>query len=383
MAVQPTGEGPSPIFPANVSPVVLPPQGYTAPFRPIVLPQVAKSSQSTIITPFLRAYSHTISSPPYSITQPDFLTFLDGLNAVWIANPILQATSIAGQVMGVIHPVEIAGLVLETVSEVASEGSSYLRTRRYLKKMNAVIFEPRGLRVRICGFEDMLDTIGVSERWVTGCLGMRKSADEEAEVTLEDLERLLASVNETGVERVHPRLRLLHALEGYVALLERVDMPVDTQQQSNVLRRLHASYAAREEQKRTEGLEKKQNEGRKRQAGTYQEAIEGVQRKNREIAKIQERITKVEAERGEDEDEEESTKKIDRLTAEIRKVEKEKQKKVKEKLRHAEKGLEKLEQKEMEETMKIKWLVISRIGNNRGCQRDCLNGMNTQSSIMS
>jgi hypothetical protein len=261
--------------------------------------------------------------------------------------------------MGVIHPVEIAGLVLETVSEVASEGSSYLRTRRYLKKMNAVVFEPRGFRVRICGFEDMLDTIGVSERWVRGCLEMRKSADEEADVTLEKLERLLASVNETGGEIVHPRLRLLHALEGYVAPLDRVDMPVDTQQQSNVLRRLHASYAAREEQKRTEGLEKKQNEGRNRQVAKYREAIEGVQRKNKEIAKIQERITEAEGKRGDDE--KASTKKIGRLTSEMGKVEKEKQRKVKEKLRDAEKGLEKLEQKEMEETMKIKWLVISRI----------------------
>jgi hypothetical protein len=283
--------------------------------------------------------------------------------------------------MGVIHPVEIAGLVLETVSEVASEGSSYLRTRRYLKKMNAVVFEPRGFRVRICGFEDMLDTIGVSERWVRGCLEMRKSADEEADVTLEKLERLLASVNETSVERVHPRLRLLHALEGYVAPLERLEMPVDTQQQANLLRRFHASYAAREEQKRTEGLERKQIEGRKRQAGKYRKAIEEVERKNKEIAKIQERITNVEAKRGQDE--KVSTKKIDRLIAEMGKVEKEKQSKVNEKLRDADKGLEKLEQKEMEETMKIKWLVISRIGTNRRCQRDGFDGMNTQSSIIS
>ncbi|KAL3454256.1 hypothetical protein BJX65DRAFT_302041 [Aspergillus insuetus] len=329
----------------------------TAPLRPIVIPQVSKSSQSDIITPFLRAYSPTLSH--CGITQPDFLTFLDGLNAVWVANPILQATSIAGQVMGMIHPVEIAGLVLEAVSEVASEGSSYIRTRRYLKKLNGAMFEPKGLAVRICGFHELLDTIGVSEMWVRGCLEMRKNRVRDGDVTLEELEKLLVNFSETEVERVHPRLRLLQALEGYVAPLERVSMPVDTQQQTNILGRMHASYAAREEQKRTETLDKKQDEAKKRKAEKYKEAIEVVQRSNKEIAKIQEKIRKTEAKRGKDEME--VTRTIDRLTAEIDKLEKGKQRKVREKLQSANKGLEKLEQKEMEETMKIKWVIISRL----------------------
>jgi DNA repair exonuclease SbcCD ATPase subunit len=261
--------------------------------------------------------------------------------------------------MGMIHPVEIAGLVLETVSEVASEGSSWMRTRRYLKKMNGTFFEPRGLSVRICGFEQMLDSIGVSKMWVRGCLEMREKWGEEVNVTLEFLETLLENCSETDVERVHPRLRLLQALEGYVALLERVSMPVDTQQQTNILGRIHASYAAREEQKRTEELDKKQDEAKKRQAEKYKEAIEVVQRRNKEIAKVQEKIRKAEAKCGEDK--KEAAKKIDRLTAELSKVEKEKQRKVRERLQSADKALEKLEQKEMEEMMKIKWLVISRL----------------------
>ncbi|KAL3490289.1 hypothetical protein BJX62DRAFT_238267 [Aspergillus germanicus] len=356
MAAEYVVQGPSLNNSAETAPTV-PPHSYAAPFRPIVIPQVAKSSQSAIITPFLRAYSSTLSS--HGVTQSEFLTFLDGLNAVWIANPVLQATNIAGQVMGIIHPVEIAGLVLETVSEVASEGSSYLRTRRYFKRMNGAVFQPMGLQVRICGFPEMLDTIGVSEMWVRGCLEMRKNMVGEGDVTLEKLEGLLASVSETDVDMVHPRLRLLQALEGYVAPLERVEVPVDTQQQSSIVRRLHASYAAREEQKRTEGLEKKLDEAKKRQAEKYKEAIEVVQRRNKEIAKIQEKIRMTEAKRGKDEME--VMRPIDRLTAEINKLEKEKKMKVRGKLQSADKELQKLEQKEMEETMKIKWLVISRL----------------------
>jgi hypothetical protein len=258
-----------------------------------------------------------------------------------------------------IHPVEIAGLVLETVSEVASEGSSWIRTRRYLKKMNAAIFKSRGLSVRVCGFPEMLDIIGVEERWVRGCLEIRSKWGEEKDVTLEELEGLLARVSAEEEERVHPRLRLLQALEGYVAPLERVDVPVDTQQQSSIVRRLHASYAAREEQKQTDALENKQDEAKKRQAGKYRDALEGLERKNKEITKLEEKITKAEARRGENE--KDAAKTIDRLTAEISKLEKEKQKKVREKLRGADRELQKLEQKEMEETMKIKWLVISRL----------------------
>jgi DNA repair exonuclease SbcCD ATPase subunit len=257
-----------------------------------------------------------------------------------------------------IHPVEIAGLVLETVSELASEGSSYVRTRRYLKRMNGSFFAPRELRVQVCGFQEMLDIIGVSEMWVRGCLEIRSKRGEENDVTLEELEGLLARVS-AEEERVHPRLRLLQALEGYVAPLERVDVPVDTQQQSGIVRRLHASYAAREEQKRTDALEKKQDEARKRCAEKYRDALEEVQKKDKEIAKIQDKIRKVEASLGKDKKEE--TRKIDCLTAELSKVENEKQRKVKEKLQSADNGLKKLEQKEMEETMKIKWLVISRL----------------------
>ncbi|KAL2860744.1 uncharacterized protein BJX67DRAFT_368007 [Aspergillus lucknowensis] len=70
--------------------------------------------------------------------------------------------------MGMIHPVEIAGMVIETVSEAASEGSSYLQTRRYLKKANEEVFGPRGIHVRICGFDEMLEVVGVSGMWARG-----------------------------------------------------------------------------------------------------------------------------------------------------------------------------------------------------------------------
>ncbi|KAL2839105.1 hypothetical protein BJY01DRAFT_250645 [Aspergillus pseudoustus] len=333
--------------------------------KPIVIPQVSRSARSEIMIPFLRAYSPALSA--CKITEPDFLAFLDGLNEAWIANPVLQATSIAGSVMGMIHPVEIPGMVIETVSEAASEGSSYLRTRRYLKKVNESMFEPRGLRVKICGFKDMLGVVGVTETWVRGCLELRKRKTgngrgecdrDDDDVTLEELENLLEAAEETDVERSHPRLQMLQALEGYVAPLERVGLPVNMEK-PNMLRRWNASFAAKEEQKRTAGMEKKYDEMRKRRAEKYREAINEVLRKNREIERLDEKITKAQASRAHSD--KETAKKIERLTAEIDKIERRKQERVRQKLESANENREKLEQKEWEDTRKIKWLLITSI----------------------
>ncbi|KAL2866215.1 uncharacterized protein BJX67DRAFT_382027 [Aspergillus lucknowensis] len=131
-----------------------------------------------------------------------------------------------------------------------------------------------------------------------------------------------------------------------------------------MLRRWKAYFAAKEEEQRAEELVKKREGVRKRRAEKYQQAIDEVRRQNTHIERIGEKLEKADAERsthGKG-----TAKKIDRLTAEMGKVEMEKQKSVKGMLRRADAELEKLEQKEAEDTMKIKWLVISEAGKEKG-----------------
>ncbi|KAL3457702.1 hypothetical protein BJX64DRAFT_292938 [Aspergillus heterothallicus] len=341
---------------APTTTATLPPSQLVT-FKPIIIPQVARSSQSEIITPFLRAYSPTLES--HNITQCEFLVFIDGLNGAWIAHPVLQAAGIAGSVMSMIHPVEIAGMVIEGVAEAASEGSSYLRTRRYLNSANENMFRPRGLNVRVCKFDEMLDIVGVSRMRVRGRLDSQKKHKKwsgNERMTYEDLDRLISEASCPVVDRIHPRLQTLKLLDDHVAPLQRIELAMETTQ-ANILGRWNASFAAKEEKKRTAELEKKHEEAWKRRVQKYEEALDEAGGKDKRIAKLMERIEKAEA--GRDENGKEAARKIDRLRAKLEEAEQEKQKKAKEKLRSANRHLEKLEKREMEDSMNMKWLVIS------------------------
>jgi hypothetical protein len=86
--------------------------------------EVTNSFQGEIFSPFLRTYSPSLAES--NISREEFLIFLDGLNEVFLANPVLQATGIAGAVMSNIHPVELVGMGLQAASEIGGEAISYL-----------------------------------------------------------------------------------------------------------------------------------------------------------------------------------------------------------------------------------------------------------------
>lgn len=312
----------------------------------------------------MRAYSPALSQ--YQISQTDFLTFLDGLNEVFIANPVLQATSIAGAVMGNIHPVEIVGLAVETASEIGSETTSYFRTRAYLKKANAELFGPRGLKAKIMDFEKMARAVGVHPEELKERMekeaGVLESQDVES---VEDVHiGLIHSViadGEGGSEGVdtnrrNPRLLLLDALQGHVAPLETEGLLVSPEQR-NLLKRWNASFAAREGQKQHERLDRKFRKAKEERAEKYKEALEIGQEMEKYIGKIEAKIGRVSEK--ETHDEMKIERKISSLVGDMEKVRRKKVKEMREVMKDGDEKLQDLQRKDMEKTLKIKWLVIS------------------------
>lgn len=97
---------------------------------PIVLPQTSKNFRGAFFSPFVRAYVPELEA--HDISQSDFLTFIDGLNEAFIANPVFQGFGIAGTIMQQfygVHPVQWAGMGVSVVSGMASAATSYARTR--------------------------------------------------------------------------------------------------------------------------------------------------------------------------------------------------------------------------------------------------------------
>lgn len=311
----------------------------------------------------MRAYSPVLSQ--YQVTQTEFLNFLDGLNEVFIANPVLQTTSIAGSVMGMIHPVEVVGMAVEAASEIGSETTSYFRTRAYLKRANAELFGPEGIKANIMEFEKMARAVGVNPDELKERMekesAVLEGQDGEGfdDIDIEMLDSVIAdsgSGNGGGeAKRMNPRLLLLDALQGHVAPLETGDLPASSVQR-NLLKRWNASFAAKEGQKQNDRLERKFREAKEERVRKYKEALDIAQETEREIGKIEAKIDKM-SENGDDKMKTE--KKISCLSTDMAKLRRKKAKKMREAMKDGDEEMQNLQRKDMDKTLKIKWLVIS------------------------
>ncbi|KAL4919016.1 hypothetical protein BDW62DRAFT_200166 [Aspergillus aurantiobrunneus] len=272
-----------------------------------------------------------------------------------MAHPVLQAAEIAGAVMGWIHPVEVVGMAVETAAEVGSEATSYFRTRAYLKRANEGVFNPRGLQVRIMGFEEMVSVVGgcledVKRRGESGLEGGWEGSDD-ADADVGRLERVVSEARYAQGKGRSSRLLLLEALEGRVALLETEGLR-SLSGDRNRLKRWNASFAAREGEKQNERLERRYREAKEQQAERYQEAIDIAREKYTEIGKLEARIEKARAgSQGE--------KSIADLMGQVAKMRRNKAKRMRERIRRGNAELQTLQRKEIEKTMRVKWLVVS------------------------
>ncbi|KAL4882517.1 hypothetical protein BJY04DRAFT_187214 [Aspergillus karnatakaensis] len=352
-------------IPSSLHPSISrPPHPTSAPrdFKAVAIPQVSKGFDSEIESPFLRAYSPDLSD--LGISKAGFLSFLDGLNESWIANPALQATTIAGAVMGAIPTVEIIGLAVETAGEVGSEATSYFRTKAYMKNANESIFYPKGLSVRIGGFEEMCRLVGADAVGIKGWVereslvlkDKQQQSESDAKVNIEMLEQVAGGGKRVGaLGRRHPRMKILQALEMNAAPLEVVDGPAPVSEQ-NVLKKWNAAYAAREGQKQSEKLEKKHQKLQQERGKKYQEAVKETQRKDKKIAELQDKIQKLQQDA--DMKSEKREKEISRVNDKIDRVRREQEEGMAEGAKRGDKEMHRFQQKELEKALKIKWLVI-------------------------
>ena len=115
------------------------------------------------MSPFARARAQELEQT-CGITAREMLAFIDGLNEAFIANPVLQATSTIGNIVGFV-PIPSAQIVGSTISLASGLGmatTSIMRTKQYMKKANESIFKPKSLHAQICKTEKMLMQTGIN-----------------------------------------------------------------------------------------------------------------------------------------------------------------------------------------------------------------------------
>ncbi|KAL5341909.1 hypothetical protein BJX70DRAFT_386378 [Aspergillus crustosus] len=328
-------------------------------FKPVVIPQVTKSFGSEIASPFLRSYSPSLQH--LNLSRNEFLAFLDGLNEAFIANPVLQATSLAGSVIGMIHPVELVGMGIEVASEVGSGVTSYFRTKAYLEKANREVFYSRGLVAEIVDFDKMCRVVGVEREWLKVAMGARikeMPSDKESEGETGTLKHISSGSLE-GLREAewHPQLKMLQVLGEYVAPLEleNKNSPVSSDQK-NMLKRFNASLAAREGQKQNKKLEKKYRKAKERREEKQQESLRERHEYDKKITELEEKIQKLQQDS--EKDDKDKDKKICRLKEKIDKVRRDQEEEMNEQTGRDDKKLQRAQHKEVDKTMKMKWLVI-------------------------
>ncbi|KAH8652677.1 hypothetical protein BGZ60DRAFT_568882 [Tricladium varicosporioides] len=271
--------------------------------KPIVVPQTTNLFFIKSFSPFSRSYAPALASLPNPISQPDFLSFIDGLNEAFLSPPMFQAMHvIGGGLLGSqILPAQAVGGVFQVTSLLGSAGFTIVRVRKYLKKTNTAIFEPRGLVVKLMSTKKMMASIGFEE------------VDEKGKLRLpplEDVDDLEPKVDGEGVEiggvervgtgesgrsgkgkekgevREDPRVLRIKALKDYISPLT-LDVPQETGHSGPVskyggapLRWMNKKQLGKLDKAREKSLKEREKNAGKVQAATMEtdESIAGIDR---------------------------------------------------------------------------------------------------------
>ncbi|KAK8208599.1 hypothetical protein IWZ01DRAFT_508385 [Phyllosticta capitalensis] len=176
--------------------------------KPIVVPQTTNMFYIRSFSPFARAYSPALAQLPDPITPDEFLEFIDGLNKAHMMHPFFQASFVSGGfVMAApLLPVQIAGGAVQGISALASGAVTVVKTRKYLRKANETMFNPRGLVVKMMETKKMMAAVGATETKLKL-------------PPLNDVDDLDPTNGQPGQMPEDPRMRRLRALEEYVSPL--------------------------------------------------------------------------------------------------------------------------------------------------------------------
>lgn len=328
---------------------------------PIVLPQTSKSFRGAFYSPFVRAYVPELEA--HNLSQSDFLTFIDGLNEAFVANPVFEGFGVAGAVMQQfygVHPVQWAGMGLQFASGAASAATSYARTRAYVKAVNADLFHPNGLHVGIFTTKKMMAKVGHPEERLS--LPPLDTTDELDESALS--REASSSSGTTRATSEDARMRRIRALQGYVMPLD-FDVPAAVTP-DNLLKRMGAAQATRQAKKQAKKDSKRRDKALSKRFEKLDKADEKIAEIERDLAK---EMRKMEKEMGKSKARESSKerRKIERdFEKEERKLQEDLEKAVRKRERKVEKHgmgegeeLPKLDRREEKTANKIRWVVIT------------------------
>ena len=317
--------------------------------------ETSKSFRGAFFSPFSRAYSPMLAQ--HSISQEEFLMFLDGLNEAFIAAPAFQVASHVGNVMSFVHavpPVQWAGMGLAVGAGLVSAGTSWTRARAFVKTANEKIFSPEGLKCKVLKTKKMMVAVGNGEEILK--LPPLESIDDEVSAETED-----------------PRMRRIRALGDRVAPLTFTGLP-DPKALDNWWKRMGSKSAQNKNAKMQKKLMKERAEGVEKFDEKTLEAEKEARKHDKELMKVerdrQKEVAKADKKlsgtKGQDpekraEIEYELQKETRKLDKERDKVLREKAKKVGEKTHDADKELQKSEKKENKVAQKIYWIVIDKV----------------------
>lgn len=146
---------PAPTYPTPIS-------------RPILIPQTrANRFRAGLGNPFLRAYAPCLQAS--NIPLEGFLSFIDALNIVSSPAPPLQLLNGVGGILGFMPSsiAQLTGFGVQVSSQIGTAAVSKIRTNMFLKKVNAGLFGPRRLRVRIIAAGEVPRVLRIPESRAT------------------------------------------------------------------------------------------------------------------------------------------------------------------------------------------------------------------------
>lgn len=135
----------------------VPPPATTQHLRlPIAIPQ----SQPGLGSFYTRLFAPSITST-HSITESDFLAFIDNYNLMASPAPSLQVVGAVGGIIGFLplHLLRAVGSGIQAGAQMGGAALSAGRAKLYLQKANEDFFAPRQLRVRVVNAQELAEVL--------------------------------------------------------------------------------------------------------------------------------------------------------------------------------------------------------------------------------
>lgn len=338
---------------------------------PCVVPQMTKSFRGAFASPFIRGYANDLER--FGISREVFFGFIDGLNEAWLGHPVFSGVKAVGGVMSVVHgvhPVQIAGVGLQVGADLSGAGTSYFRTKRYMKQINQSLFEPAGLHAGIMNTKDMMAKVRYPSDVLTlppldelDDVGMASEADSTI----------------AGLTQDDPRMRRMKALEGYVMPLELdVSKDISAVNDSNPLSKMAAFNTRQTIKKQNKKLEKTRSEEEKDAREDEKETRKEQKEFDKESKKIDKEMAKAQKKFNKEvrKEPEKARKELDKEMGKLEKEQAKNEAKLEKKLGKISSGAEgrkeKAEQKEQKKAQKIRWIVVTALKDADSSDQDSL-----------